>query len=70
MDLAERVPGVIPPETIYLLNSKRWLAKTLGESKGDLPTPNDHIIDTEIECPEHKTKDGFWYNGESDQGPS
>ena len=33
MDMAERVPSVFEPDLIYLLNSKRWLAKAIGEAK-------------------------------------
>lgn len=62
MDLAERVPSVFEPELVYLLNSKRWLAEALAKA-GDMPTPNDRIIDTGSLCKAHTTKEGYWYNG-------
>lgn len=67
MDLAERVPGVFPPELIYLLNSKRWLAENMLKTEG-LAAPNDLLVDTEIVCPEHTTEAGYWYFGGGVQG--
>ena len=63
MDIAERAPNVFDPDLIYLLNSKRWLADAIAKTDGDLPAPNDILIDTEIKCERHITKHGFWYNG-------
>lgn len=62
MDVAERVPGVFEPELIYLLNSKRWLANAIKETK-DMAAPNDLVVDTAIQCSQHTTKEGYWYFG-------
>jgi hypothetical protein len=57
MDFAEQLPYLLHPEHIYKLNSKRWLAEC------DLKSANDRVLDCEIECSNHRTKDGLWYYG-------
>lgn len=62
MDMSERVPTVFEPELVYLLNSKRWLAEAINKSP-EMTAPNDHIVDTSINCKSHTTKAGYWYSG-------